>query len=137
MAQSVDTGTRICSRCTPTCERLVHDRKPDRPMVRRNTKVRCSFCNISQTDARKIIAGPGVYICEGCVAAARTVVATAVPAKGPRSVVLRPALAEDHECAFCTKAPQHLEAMVKGGRARICNECLDLCEDIIRAEDAG
>lgn len=27
---------------------------------------RCSFCNISQADAMKIIAGPGVFICDEC-----------------------------------------------------------------------
>jgi len=30
-------------------------------------KVRCSFCNKTQDQVRKLIAGPGVYICEECV----------------------------------------------------------------------
>ena len=30
-------------------------------------KVRCSFCNKSQDQVRKLIAGPGVYICDECV----------------------------------------------------------------------
>jgi len=29
--------------------------------------VRCSFCNKSQNQVRKLIAGPGVYICDECV----------------------------------------------------------------------
>jgi ClpX C4-type zinc finger/Glyoxalase superfamily protein len=29
--------------------------------------LRCSFCSKSQHDVRKLIAGPGVYICDGCV----------------------------------------------------------------------
>ena len=29
--------------------------------------VRCSFCNKSQDQVRKIIAGPDVYICDECV----------------------------------------------------------------------
>ena len=30
-------------------------------------KVRCSFCNKSQDQVRKLIAGPGVYICDECI----------------------------------------------------------------------
>jgi hypothetical protein len=136
MAEADDGSPRICASCSSTCQRIVRDDKPDRPKVRRNTRIRCSFCNISQVDAKRIIAGPGVYICEGCVDTAHTVVRSATAAKGPRQVVLRPALNEDHECKFCGKVPAELEAMVKGGRGRICNECLDLCAGIIVAEGA-
>ena len=31
------------------------------------TKVNCSFCGKSQADVAKLIAGPGVYICDECV----------------------------------------------------------------------
>jgi len=131
MAEADGGNPRICAQCASTCQRIVRDDKPDRPKVRRNSRIRCSFCNISQVDAKRIIAGPGVYICGGCVEGARSVVLSAAPAKGPRQVVLRPALAEDHGCKFCGKPPTELEAMVKGGRGRICNECLDLCAIVI------
>ena len=29
--------------------------------------VRCSFCGKSQENVRKIVAGPGVYLCDECV----------------------------------------------------------------------
>ncbi len=29
--------------------------------------LRCSFCNKSQRDVKKLIAGPTVYICDECV----------------------------------------------------------------------
>ena len=29
--------------------------------------LKCSFCNKSQRDVRKLIAGPTVYICDECV----------------------------------------------------------------------
>jgi hypothetical protein len=32
--------------------------------------MRCSFCDCSQAEARKLIAGPGVAICDGCVSLA-------------------------------------------------------------------
>jgi hypothetical protein len=135
MAEAPDGTPRICATCASTCERLVRDDTPGRPMMRRNNRLRCSFCNVSEADTARLIAGPAVHICGGCVAAARTVVDSASPAKGPRQVVLRPAGGEDHPCSFCTKTPAVVPAMVKGGRGRICSECLDLCEAII--DEAG
>lgn len=32
-----------------------------------NTPYKCSFCNKSQEQVRKLIAGPGVYICDECI----------------------------------------------------------------------
>ena len=32
-----------------------------------NGTVRCSFCGKSQEEVRKIVAGPGVYICNECI----------------------------------------------------------------------
>ena len=29
--------------------------------------LRCSFCNKDQSDVRKLIAGPSVYICDDCI----------------------------------------------------------------------
>jgi hypothetical protein len=37
----------------------------DRDKRRRNT--RCSFCGKGQDQVKKLIAGPGVYICDACV----------------------------------------------------------------------
>ena len=40
----------------------------------RNSDIRCSFCNKSQEQVRKLIAGPaGVYICDECVDVCREV----------------------------------------------------------------
>ena len=39
-------------------------------MPRKKTEgegLKCSFCNKSQRDVRKLIAGPTVYICDECV----------------------------------------------------------------------
>lgn len=37
--------------------------------------VRCSFCNKPQEDVRTLVAGPGVYICDECIALCQTIVA--------------------------------------------------------------
>ncbi len=134
MAESDAGHPRICSTCTETCRRLVSSEEPARPMARRSTKLRCTFCNISAADTKKLVAGPGVYICEGCIAAGGEVVASGEPAKGPRQVLLRPAHGEAHACGFCGKPPVDVTAVVKGGRSRICDECLDLCQQILDEE---
>lgn len=36
-------------------------------MSRYDSHLRCSFCGKSQEQVRKLIAGPGVYICDECV----------------------------------------------------------------------
>jgi ATP-dependent protease Clp ATPase subunit len=38
------------------------------------TLLACSFCGRDQTEVTKLVAGPGVYICDGCVELARTVI---------------------------------------------------------------
>jgi ATP-dependent Clp protease ATP-binding subunit ClpX len=34
----------------------------------------CSFCGKSQTEVKKLIAGPGVYICDSCVTVCKTII---------------------------------------------------------------
>jgi hypothetical protein len=37
--------------------------------------LRCSFCNKEQSDVRKLIAGPGVFICDSCVDVCNDIIA--------------------------------------------------------------
>ena len=32
-----------------------------------NKSVKCSFCGKTQENVKKIVAGPGVYICDECI----------------------------------------------------------------------
>ncbi|MHC5596071.1 MAG: ClpX C4-type zinc finger protein, partial [Nostoc sp.] len=36
-------------------------------MSKYDSHLKCSFCGKSQEQVRKLIAGPGVYICDECV----------------------------------------------------------------------
>jgi ATP-dependent protease Clp ATPase subunit len=82
----------------------------------------CSFCDRSQQQCRKLVAGPGVYICDGCVFAARSW--TALPYPG-------------RTCSFCGAWNPGKGRVVAGGLAAICDECLQLCVEIIEEELAG
>lgn len=50
-------------------------RKPKRERERKGPDFRCSFCNKSQRDVKKLIAGPNVYICDECVAICNDILA--------------------------------------------------------------
>lgn len=84
----------------------------------------CSFCDHKQSDVAKLIAGPGVYICDRCIRAA--------------SGRLAPC---DHEarCSFCGKHGGQVATMMdRDARIpRICSECLGLCNEILDEEAAA
>ena len=82
----------------------------------------CSFCGRAQAQVAKLIAGPGVYICSGCVALARAWPALPQPGR---------------TCTFCGQWDPNSGRVVAHGAATICGECLDLCDEIIAEEQAG
>jgi ATP-dependent Clp protease ATP-binding subunit ClpX len=42
-------------------------------MARSNQLTMCSFCGKSHAEVRKLISGPGVFICDGCVLLCKSV----------------------------------------------------------------
>jgi ATP-dependent protease Clp ATPase subunit len=82
----------------------------------------CSFCGRAQRQVAKLVAGPGVYICSGCVALARSW--PAVPSPG-------------RTCSFCGQWDPDKGHVTAHGAAAICARCLDLCDEIIADDQAG
>ena len=82
----------------------------------------CSFCEASRRQRRKLVAGPGVYICHRCVTLARSW--PPVPHPG-------------RTCSFCGSWSPAQGRVVAHGAATICAQCLDLCDEIIAEERAG
>jgi len=52
-------------------------------MPTKKSEMRCSFCGKLYTDVTKLIAGPGVYICDGCVNLCLDVLAEATAVAPP------------------------------------------------------
>ncbi|HQY05087.1 MAG TPA: ATP-dependent Clp protease ATP-binding subunit ClpX [Lacunisphaera sp.] len=52
-------------------------------MAKSSRMTLCSFCGKSQAEVRKIIAGPGVYICDSCVNVCKTIIDREVKAPAP------------------------------------------------------
>jgi hypothetical protein len=102
----------------------------------------CSFCGKSQGEVSKLIAGPGVYICGGCVALAEGVISSGEAARteyGPVTAV--PGQAPRMLCSFCGKIRGQVAGMAIAPQAphrktpaAICLECLALCDEIIAEE---
>jgi ClpX C4-type zinc finger len=115
----------------------------------------CSFCGRPREACAKLIAGPGIFICDGCVArASRLAVGAAAEGEvgGSAPLLVEPSGSEA-KCSFCGKQAQHVQRLVAGGvastpggksgqvgqvgqvgkgpRIFICDECLALCEEIL------
>ena len=92
----------------------------------------CSFCGRTAEEVKKLIAGPGVYICDRCIPVASEAIATGGPA-GPPAAVIEPVAAEDmtERCGFCGKRRHQVPGLAAAHGARICAECLRLCQEIL------
>ena len=96
----------------------------------------CSFCGKSQKQVKKLIAGPSAYICDGCLRHVHTVLAApgqvvSTPIAGIQAVEGEPGAGQ---CSFCAKPRNRVAAMASAGTTRLCNECLALCDEIVREE---
>jgi hypothetical protein len=104
----------------------------------------CTFCGKGQKQVKKLIAGPSVYICDGCSALARSVVSSGEPVRteaGWLTAAPDPEQQVNVPCSFCGKRRDQVDGMAGSTAqtarkvpAAICTECLDLCEEIITEE---
>jgi hypothetical protein len=104
------------------------------------SELACSFCGRWQRKARKLVAGPDVYICEECVKLAQTVIRSgqaAEAALGPLHSV--PDNMAQRRCSFCGKRRHQVNGLATtvggpGGKlgedSAICAACLVLCREI-------
>lgn len=51
-------------------------------------KLHCSFCGKSETEVAKLVAGPGVYICDSCVEIASKIISDSQGQNQPERVEL-------------------------------------------------
>jgi hypothetical protein len=94
----------------------------------RRAGCRCSFCGRGGLEVEHLVAGPGVFICDRCVASAgklRAGSGVAAPLGGLTLVA-----GEAGSCCFCGKSARRVERLVAGPETAICNECLALCREI-------
>jgi len=97
----------------------------------------CTFCGRAKELVSKLIAGPGVYICNDCVALAERAVAVHEPIDSERTHMELADRASKALCSFCGKKAGDVAALVVGPGVRICDGCLHLCDEILATEQQG
>jgi hypothetical protein len=91
-----------------------------RKLDKKRGDLRCSFCDKNQDVVDKLIAGPGVYICNFCVANFNVHIADA-NYQGVQGT----------NCSFCGKQAKIIGKIISSPKARICDECMELCNEIL------
>ena len=86
------------------------------PALRR--PVTCSACGRMKAEVAHMIAGPNVYVCDGCVEQAA------------RQLSLRQPPPLGVPCRFC-RQPRAEDALTAVGSVTVCADCLGLMESIL------
>jgi ClpX C4-type zinc finger len=118
-------------------------RRPEGHRPRRDL-LACSFCGNPQDKTRKLIAGPGVYICDSCIRLTGGVLGSGEPAQTVFGSVTAVTEQDSHiQCSFCGKNRSQAARLAvlptvvlerTRASAAICSECLELCNEIILEE---
>jgi hypothetical protein len=93
----------------------------------------CSFCGKRQKDTKKLIAGPDALICDDCINRVHKVLAATNKTAATPIATIQHVSGDNPEveCSFCGKRGHQVESMAATTEARICNECLNLCDEIV------
>ncbi len=98
---------------------------------RKRAKLKCNFCHATQDEVPSLISGPQVYICGICIALARRVVENGETATESQRRLEPIERSTQSRCTFCGKPSKSGEPLVSGKSARICTQCLDICDNIL------
>ena len=101
----------------------------------KHTGTVCSFCGKSQEQVRKVIAGPGVFICDECVDLCQEILDEEPLEFSPSlSSIGLVSEQEGRICSFCGKAPEQVQKLIGGPAVNVCDECIELCQEILNEE---
>jgi ClpX C4-type zinc finger len=88
----------------------------------------CTWCGRPDADVDKLIAGPRVYICDACVAAAERAAAGETAPGSPFEPAMR---RTNSRCSFCGKRAGNDRSMFVARPGNICSDCLRVCKEIL------
>jgi len=106
----------------------------------------CPICSKDLADAQSI------FVCSACHGSLQATGAVAMHVTGEFPAVSQlatlpddsapsaparprtPTTPSDFDCSWCGKAGDEVKKLLTQGPTRICNECVALCTDILRAE---
>ena len=88
----------------------------------------CTWCERPPSEVAKLIAGPNVFICDSCIAAAERQLngrSRSAPSGASRT------------CAFCSRRSNKARSLAHGIHS-ICSDCVRVCREILNTStDAG
>lgn len=84
----------------------------------------CSFCGKAQDQVRKLVAGPGVHICNECIDLIDLILDQ--ERQRPSRPIKPPQRAQLAHCSFCGKAQSEVRKLVAGPGVYICDACFRL-----------
>jgi kynureninase len=113
-----------------------HDGEPDSDVdTGSDQELSCSFCGQTRWQVSKIVAGPDVYICDGCVGQAASALGPGDgAATGTTAMTRLDSRARGQRCSFCGQPFYRVAGLAAARDARICTECIELCQEIFAEE---
>lgn len=80
-----------------------------------------------------------MYICDRCIGGALAVIAAAGRTVSTPIATIQQVGAEAaaERCSFCGKPRHQVAAMASTGDARVCDDCLELCDEILDEDLRG
>jgi hypothetical protein len=108
-----------------------------RPRRKATADLACTFCGSSTEDVTKLIAGPGVSICDECVALASLVVTDNRSHHTARGQIDPVPDGTALDCTFCGKAGSEVGRLAAGPGVRICRSCVEFCQEVLAASIPG
>ncbi len=115
--------------------------------IGKENELRCSFCGNYQSVVKKLIAGPGVNICDECVELVQEILDEEQREPVPEFIAEQEKLDNSKDsrdsrdskdlkdlrskCSFCGKSAAQVMRLISGAGVFICNECVELCQEIL------
>ena len=88
----------------------------------------CTWCGRPPSEVAKLIAGPRVYICDGCIDAAERT-ASGRKTSGPFSLTTRTSIRR--RCSFCSRTAGKDRPALAAAVGHVCGACLQTCRQIV------
>ena len=111
--------------------KIIESSECNEPLSRETNYLQCSFCEKKQSEVSKLIAGPQVFICNECITTCSQVIGEGEPS-GKITLILEQQA--ETGCSFCGKKPVEVNRIVGVPKALICNECIKICEEILKGD---
>ena len=87
----------------------------------------CTWCGRPPSEVEKLVAGPNVYICDGCVREVERALRKSDDRAASRVA----------RCSFCRRFAGAKRKVVIGRHANVCAECLQMCRDFMSLGAGG